>query len=59
MTPKTPEEELARYKRHLKSEQDAWKRIMDRFCKAMGDWEGPWDNAVEARLKEHSANSKP
>ena len=45
--------------RHLKAEQDAWKRIMDRFCKAMGDWEGPWDNEVETRLKEHSANRKP
>ena len=37
--------------RHLKSEQEAARRIVDRMCKAMGRWEGPWDNACEARLR--------
>lgn len=41
----------------LKAEQDAGRRIVDRMCKAMGRWEGPWDNAAEARLKAHSAQN--
>jgi hypothetical protein len=52
LDPETLEEELARYKRHLKSEQDAARRLMERFCKAMGHFTGPWDNEVERRLKE-------
>lgn len=49
--PETLEEELARYKRHLKAEQDAYRKLTERFCRALGAWIGPWDNEVERRLK--------
>jgi hypothetical protein len=51
LDPETLEEELARYKNHLKAEQDAGRKLTERFCKAMGHFLGPWDNEVERRLK--------
>ena len=44
--------------RHLKAEQDAGTRLMQRFCKAMGTWSGPWDNAVETRLRLFAQENK-
>ncbi len=42
--------ELAEARAQLKAEQDANRKVVEKLCKAMGRWEGCWDNAAAERL---------